>query len=164
VRKLKSDAPSGGTLGVFPSGDFDFSLWTSWRDAGCFPLWGLRLQLVDLLEGRRVISHLGTSPWGALGETQGELPSEASDYYYVIIIIVCSIVSYIFVLLFVVWLLYVIVPLLPKYMTIIVISSDDSLFHPFSSLVRVWLTSSGNSHHSSCSVHDQSFNWSEVRS
>ena len=59
-----------------------------------------------------------TSPGEANWETQGELPSEILDYR-----IVC--------LLYVVLhhCLYVIVPLLPKYMTIIVISMDDSLFY-----------------------------------
>ena len=48
------------------------------------------LQLADLLEGRRVISNLGTSSWGALGEMQGGLPSEALDHCLFVLWIIVS--------------------------------------------------------------------------
>ena len=94
----------------------DFGSCSAWSDTGWFPM-------------------QGTSPCSTFEGMQADMPCRAlrRDAAGTPIwgLAWCSLdLGLLYVCIFDAWGLYVTVPLLPKYMTIIVISSDDSLFYP----------------------------------
>ena len=76
-----------------PSGEPIFSF------IGALCIQCIRLQLAELLEGRWVISDLGTSPWGALGRDAGGTPTWGLG-------LLCLFYCLLYVCFIVVWLLY----------------------------------------------------------